>query len=313
MKRNDLIFGVNTHCDFYPVYRRENAGEQLKLISNMGCKIVRVNFYTFDFSDFYVPLANSYGLKVMLVVDGKLRTLSDSYDYAEEFELFRKIAERYDGNHGFGKIDYIQLNNEVDVYLSTFNPNFGDGETKEEYVQPAMDTMYKHFANAAAGVREAHTDVKILINAGWKHYGMFSYMMDKGIDIDLIGWDWYSDMSAALAKEGKRPFQIAETLHELFNKDIIICETNIWSNGKIDDEDVSNWDELFKIMDDAVSYPYVKGIILYECCDDMVLENSDRYEREAHFGLVKADKQGNMLGIKPVYNKLKDYFTQNIG
>ena len=307
MKREDFLWGVNTHCDFYPVYRRENADEQLRLIREMGCKIVRVNFYSFDFSDFYVPLANSKGLKVMLEVDGQLLNISDNYDAQSEYELYLKIAERYDGNHGYGKVDFIQINNEVDVFLSTFNLNFGDGETVEEFPQPMMQKIYEHFANAAAGIRAAKTDVKIVINAGWKHYGMFLYMQEKGIDFDLLGWDWYGDMSKVLKKEGKGAFGIAETLNKLFNKDIIVCETNVWSNSAIDDDDLSNWDELFSIIEDAVTYPYVKGLIIYECCDDMILENDNKYDREAHFGLIKADKQGNMLGVKPVYYKLKEY------
>ncbi len=312
MKCSDFLWGVNTHCDFYPVYRRENAEKQLKLIRDMGCGIVRTNFYNFDFSDFYVPLANAYGLKVMLVVDGYVDDFSGGYNKETDFELFRKVAERYDGNHGFGKIDFIQLNNEVDVKIGRFNPNFGDGETAEEFPQPIMQSAYEHFANAAVGVRAAKTDVKIVINAGWKHYGMLLYMREKGIDFDLVGWDWYTDMSKAMIREGKRAFQIAETLHELFDKDIIVCETNTWTNGSMDENDVTNWDDLFDIINDAVNYPYVKGLILYECCDEMHFEAGDQYEREAHFGLVKSDAQGNMLEIKPVYYKLKEYFTQNM-
>ncbi|MCQ2450009.1 MAG: glycosyl hydrolase 53 family protein [Clostridia bacterium] len=307
MNRTDFLWGVNTHCDFYPVYRRENAEKQLKLIRDMGSKIVRVNFYNFDFSDFYIPLANACGLKVMLVVDGYLRDISDNYNAAAEYELYRKIADRYDGNHGFGKIDFIQINNEVDVFLSAFNPKFGDGETIEEFPQPMMQKVYEHFANASAGIRAAKTDVKIVINAGWKHYGMFLYMNEKGIDFDLLGWDWYSDMATAMKREGKRPFQLAETLHDLFGKDIIVCETNIWTDSLIDTDDVSNWDDLFGIIDDAVSYPFVKGLIIYECCDEMPFEQEGTFNREAHFGLVKADKDGNMLEVKPVYYKLKDY------
>lgn len=307
MRCTDFLWGVNTHCDFYPVYRRSNAEEQLKLIRDMGCGIVRTNFYNFDFSDFYVPLANACGLKVMLVVDGQMRNPIDNYDTAAEFELYRKIAERYDGSHGFGKIDFIQISNEVDVFLSTFNPNFGDGETVEEFPQPMMQAVYERFANAAAGIRAAKNDVKIVINAGWKHYGMFLYMKEKGIDFDLIGWDWYTDMSRAMAREGKRAFQLAETLHELFGKDIIVCETNFWTDTAIDDDDVSNWDELFDIINDVMTYPYIKGLIIYECCDEMPFEPEGGFNREAHFGLIKADKQGNMLGVKPVYHKLKDY------
>ncbi len=313
MKREDFLFGVNTHCEFYPVYKRSNAEEQLKLIHNMGCGIVRTNFFNFDFSDFYIPLANARGLKVMLVVDGQLRNDPDNYDAVAEYELYREIAERYDGNHGFGKIDFIQINNEVDVFLSLRNPKFGDGETIEEFPQPLMQTVYERFANASAGIRAAKTDVKIVINAGWKHYGMFLYMKEKGIDFDLIGWDWYTDMSKAMAREGKRAFQIAETLHELFDKDIIVCETNIWTDNPIDVDDVSNWDGLFDIIDDVVTYPYVKGLIIYECCDEMPFEKDGTFNREAHFGLIKADKQGNMLGIKPIYDKLKEYFSQCIG
>lgn len=312
MKREDFLFGVNTHCDFYPVYRRSNAEEQLKLIREMGCGIVRVNFYNFDFSDFYVPLANANGLKVMLVVDGHVDDFSEGYNKEADFELFRKVAERYDGNHGFGKVDYIQLSNEVDVKISRYNPNFKDGETVEEFPQPIMQRAYEHFANAAAGIRAAKNDVKIVINAGWKHYGMFLYMKEKGIDFDLLGWDWYTDMSKAMEREGKRSFQLAETLHELFGKDIIVCETNAWTNGPINDDDVTNWDDLFRIIDDAASYPYVKGLILYECCDEMTFEQDGAFNREAHFGLVKSDTHGNMLGIKPVYYKLKEYFTQNM-
>ncbi|MCQ2450010.1 MAG: glycosyl hydrolase 53 family protein [Clostridia bacterium] len=299
------------HSNFYSVYGTEKLEEQVHLAAEMGCKILRNNFDINDIShvDTFVKLCNAYGIQIMLEYGGNIKSSGSETQRQEDYTIFKMIANRYNGKNGHGKIDYIQMENELDVYfaqqVASYGGYFGNGDSISNYPQDDLKRVCNNLKNASAAIRDADSDVRIVINAGWMHYGMFQYFQNEGLDYDILGWDWYTDMSSNFLGQGKTAFGIYDTLDSMFHKPIIICETNTWNNGPVDEDDPAAWDGLVKICEDAYSKPNVIGCIFYQMCDQLNFEKEGSYEREAHFGFIYADKFGNMTGKKAAYDRFQ--------
>lgn len=304
INRDDFLWGVNRHSNFYHLYGDENLEEQIHLMANMGAEIMRfdVNVTDIKSTDKTVKLCNAYGMKVMFVI-GDVCSFSDDYDAEYEYTIINAFAERYNGKNGHGKVDFFQLDNEIDLFLYK-QFNFGDGDDMTAYDATKMKKIAANFNNLSKGVRDADTDAEIIINHGWLHNGMYDWFEAYKVDYDIIGLDWYTDMAAAFTENGETPLSQAKHLHDKYKKDIIICETNQWTNSAIDETTDASWDDLILIMNEAYSYPFVKGCIVYELCDEKYFE-SDTYNREAHFGIINADRYGAMYEPKPIYYRLQ--------
>ena len=301
---------MNIHRDTYNVYANSNIEDIMHLMAEMGVRLVRTQFGTLDWTDRVVRLANEYNMKVM-IINGSVRSSLEKYDADSAFRTAAMIANRYNGKNGYGKVDYFQIDNEVDNYLIECAHNqgieLGDGSNKDKYPKEDVNRVCFQFSNYAAGIRSADTDAKIIINSGWLHYGFHDWLEELKVDYDIIGLDWYTDMSQNFENNGKRPVEQVEFLYNRYGKEIIICETNNWSNTERDDSDVSIWDSFIRLLDDAYKYPYVLGACVYEFCDELYFqENENVYNREAHFGMMYADKYGNILEPKPIYYRLKN-------
>ena len=70
-------------------------------------------------------------------------------------------------------------------------------------------------------------------------------------------------------------------------------------------------------MEDAYSQEYVIGFTFYELVDELQFESSEwqqghkTWNREAHFGLLFADRDGNLGESKPIYNRIKKVIGGN--
>lgn len=306
----DFMWGVNTHHDYYNVYASANVEDQMHLMAELGVKLIRTGFSSnLDWTDKVVRMANKYGMKVMLC-NGSVRSTLEEYDADLVFATAKMIANRYNGKKGYGKVDYIQIDNEVDNYLMSraheagLNP--GDGSDKNKYIKEDVERVCYMFNNYAAGIRAADSDIKIIINSGWTHYGFHDWLEEYKVDYDIIGFDWYTDMSTTFINRGKRPVEQVEFLHDRYGKDIIICETNQWVNEETDESNAASYDDFITLLNDAYTYPYVLGACVYELCDEAYMEKVDGpYYREAHFGLINADRHGNMYDPKPIYYRLQ--------
>lgn len=310
--REDFKWGVNIHDAGYKAYPLKYLEDHLALAKRMGSRILRVGFSGYEITDKAVKLANAYDMDIMLCHYAGIRDSEENYDGDYWYNLYKDIVNHYNGKNGNGYIKYFNIDNEIDNYLLhesdvNYKRIVGNGSVPEQYEPYMLRRTAERFKNVIRGVRDADSDVKIVLNFCWEHYGMLEYMFRNGVDWDITGYDWYADMSRAYMNCGKSAFQAARVAYEKWRKDIIICETNAWSDERPDENDIGTWYYLFAIMKDAYQMDFVKGCIFYELIDETDFENG-KYEREAHFGLIKADRDGNIGEPKIIYNTLKELF-----
>lgn len=307
--RDDFTWGVVMHTPGgTPTYSSLNLEKQLHYAAQMGSRLIRVDagFGSVSELDKLVQLCNEYKMKVMLVVYIPDRTFDDNYNTDTISQWFFSFASRYDGNHGNGKVDYIQIDNEMDLpLLAAANPDSiaPDGTKISHYNEEDIKNLTVQVKAAISGIRQASSDIKTVINMSWTHYGMLEYFYNSGVEWDIIGSDWYSNMFHL--QNNSDAYWVGDIIYKKFGKPIIICETNMFGKtSEWNENDISNWDELIIAMGDYYEKDYIIGAAIYELSDE-IEKNDSSYNQEANFGLLFTNDDGSVGQPKPIYYRIK--------
>ena len=288
---------------------------QIHLVAEMGSKIYRLNAqsYTEDIIEKVITLCEKYGIAVMLIVDIN----SGAGVVAGSFK---------------GRVKYYQVNNEMDgkcidwwnngteishFKMSTDIPRPPDDQCLDLWITRAIKGI--------KAVRAEDPGAKVLINGTWTHYGFLEYAFkrfkEESVDIDLIGWDWYSndEKNRGGVHVGDGFNSVAKHIYNTYKKDIIICEYNRWikdfdevsvggsqyvphlpgnGNKKIDLFEEDNMDTLMgPYLVNNIQYLYnnraenhIKGLIIYELIEEpgLLLTSGQDDWAEAKFGITYA-------------------------
>ena len=316
----DTAFGVNIHGIDNAAYKAENLEEQVALIARLGVKLVRLGHLEVDleYSDKLMSLLRKYGIKVMTVYSGDIKT--DPEELEALAETLTMLLTRYNGENGRGYIEYVQIGNETDIGLHEAK-NKGYGRDPDDYFTepvledptiPNLTTAKVFFDTLFAAARKANKNVKTCINFAHYNYGMLRWFKDHGVDFDVVGWDWYYNSSTA---NPETTAQLCDELHYYFpDKELIVCETNIdmrlyndeFRNGTHDREDPHVWDGLLAILDVLVEKGYFKYITVYELLDEY-----HGLAQEAFYGIVNTDSAGSLGQPHPIYYDLQKRFGGN--
>ncbi len=312
-ERKDFAWGINIkHASGYPAYKPESTEKMVLLAKDMGCKILRIGYdaENVENMDKTVRFANECGMDLMLCHYAGIAQSDEEYSADYYYNLFKSLANRYNGKNGHGVVKYFQIDNEVDLWVmhTAFAESGkvgGDGREIENFDISLLESARKKFEVAIKGVKDADSDAKTVINFAWEHYGMLQYMYENGIEWDVTGYDWYGDMAQVYINNGRTAFDSARTVYEKWGKEIIICETNQFYAEAFDETDPESWNILYEIMKDAYKMDFVKGCIFYELVDELYYEH-ETYERESHFGFIGSDKDCNLGEPKAVYYAVKE-------
>lgn len=316
--RDDFLWGSLLHArEWGSSFKAANLETQLYQLASVGGKILRVDIRetSYDQLDKTVKLCNAYGIKVMGIayLPGRTFDPNANVDYNYLKEYYRKIATRYDGKHGHGKIDYLQIDNELDNHLISYSGRSGNFMNISDFPEASLEKIASQVDVAIDAVHEANPEMKTIINIAWVHYGILKYFYQYGVEWDITGHDWYSDMFK-YGGNSEESYAPGPELYAMFKKPIIICETNmfmnIW-NGATEYPDYNNptwWNPLIDCFEDYYAKDYVIGCVVYEFWDELGHQKGSTWMGEAHFGMIEADKNGNFIKEKPIYNRCKTVF-----
>lgn len=314
--RKDFLWGVGLHAPAWSsTYSPTNLEMQLHQAAEMGCKIIRTGIATsIGHTDKTVRLANEYGMKVLLTLGIPGKTTGENYDLELIEQTFRMYATRYDGKHGYGKVDYIQIDNEMDNFLLAYGHEVGisggHGMEIANFDAKALKNLSVQVDAAIKGVRNSGSSAKTVINIAWVHYGMLKYFEKQGVNWDVTGHDWYQDMFG-WGNDKNEYYASGPELYELFKKPILICETNMWQNNfngtttGAPEDNYNYWDPLVKCMKNYYDKDFVIGAVFYEFWDELDHQSGNEWYGEAHFGFVKVNPNGTFKGFKPIYERVQ--------
>jgi len=328
----DFLVGVAGHpaAGEFTGYGGSDADieRQIHAAAEMGARIYRLDGsgMAIDFLEKVITLCERYDMEIMLVAASE----SSAETLTKRFK---------------GRVKYYQVRNEmcfqsiktepgtqISHYRMSTDPDAGDNKCLDLLVNEAVDIIKR--------IRAEDPDAEVLINSTWIHYGMLDYAFarfeEEGIDVDLIGWDWYSNYETNRSNLSDHPYladgfnSFAKYLHDRYNKDIIICEYNMWmrsfdsptfnfngvpypgnGNDRLDSFEEENLETLagpylvknLQYLYDNRNENHIKGLIIYELLEQTLHSNPF----EAKFGmnyvkpLNRSQRQYQILGPKPQY------------
>ena len=266
----------------------------------MGCDIYRLNYNPTNMSmlnylDKMVAEIQAYGMEVMLVMDDTSGTPQDVANRA------RIVAGRYKKGSQYGFIKYIQVFGEVDIVaLDQSGTTFTcDGSKPEHYDPQVIDEWYEKFNAALTTIRSVNKDAKTVVSFSYVHYGFLLALLERGLEWDIVGPDWYQDMGSF--QKLMDPLKKAFPHHEF-----LICEANVQSNKDNTHAPLSDWNWLLTGMDYCYNEDRIIGFIYYELLDELYfLDNPNTEAREAHFGFVSCSRDGTIGEPKPIFYEVQ--------
>lgn len=317
--RDDFLWGAQMHTPYWSgSYATHRIEEEVTLAYQMGVRVIRVDGSAPEgHLEKLIPLCNEYGIKVLLI--GYFSSFSfteacSDTDAAAITGHFRYLAERFNGLNGYGKIDYMQIGNEVDcAFLNTqYTTGVPNGRYESHFRDDWSKNVATYFKAAIDGVKSVENAPQTIINFSYWHYGFLLDLQKFGIDFDIIGHDWYSDMY--LPDNNDYYNSIGAALAENFDKPVFVCEGNLISNesdvaSEDNDPTASSWDRLIKCLNQAYRCSNVIGWSFYELMDEpeRQTQNNNVYTSEAHFGLMKI--VDGKITPKPIYYRLKNLIS----
>ncbi len=147
-----------------------------------------------------------------IVASGIDYTLTEAQNYTRGNDRGTAFATTWGAN-----FRYIEIGNEIENQLYVT----GDGDVFSNYDAVKYGKAKEWIRGVINGIIALRPAMKIVINAGWKHWGYTNKLISDGLQIDVIAWHWYSEMEQAY------PIQIAQKLIALYpTKEIWFNEVN---------------------------------------------------------------------------------------
>ena len=302
-------WGVNVNPSPVRNYSLEMWIKQMKYVTDLGSGWIRLVYDAkvsnrLEIYDEMVNDANKRSIQVLLSLDSTepVQTISNPYD--DGYKVASEVAEHYKG-----KIKYYQILNEIGGTVVK-GPEFGGEE--ESDIDNQKYTQVKEWSKGAiTAIRKIDPNAYIVIDSFWTHYKAVEMLIRDGIEFDILGWNWYSDMKMMGDKKLEDGSLLTEKLKS-FEKPIILAEVNgAPVNGRVNEENQAKF--IKEMADWAYNSGIINGFYVHELVD--IAPTATR--KEGFFGLIKYKKSsdggytyGDPKKAYEIYKELITKYTQ---
>lgn len=293
-------------------FNKERVAKEMQLLKQLGVSYIRSNLEIADnlasdspttaildqVNDEIVNLASQYWLNPVLVLEPGERFNEGDLDhvYNLAFDRAYRTAARYRN-----RVRYYQLSNEIsgvtlwraDDSGDSLPDPYGYKYNKERYER--AKAWLKGFSD---GVSKADPSARKIITGHWAWHKIIDYLVNDGVNFDIIGWAWYSPdgtdpTNLKIANIGKE-FNI-NLIDELakFKKEIWIIESNRHrgSYGPDGDGEEKQADFMQNVLNNIYYNKYIKGYFVFPFLDSPPEVNTTR--EDDYWGIVRIKKDAN--------------------
>lgn len=279
-------WGINVNPSPVRNYSLEMWNKQMKHVNDLGTGWIRL---TYDatvsnrleiFDEMVESTNNSWNIQVLLSLDSTepVQTISKPYD--DGYKVASEVAEHYKG-----KIKYYQILNEIGGTVVR-GAEFG-GEKESDIDAKKYENVREWSRGAIAAIRKIDPDAYTIVDSFWTHYVVVEKFVKDGIDFDILGWNWYSDMKMLSDKKLADGTLLTDKLKS-FGKPIILAEVN-GTPTKDQMNEKMQADFIGEIAEWAYNSGFINGFYVHELVD--IAPTKSR--QEGHFGLMTYKKSGD--------------------
>lgn len=312
-KKRKIIWGITGHPISQEAYLHQQSNfnnaiaDQLDLLKKCGLTWYRVdvptdtngnvqNFYPFE------DLKKQAGIKgIKLLPLLYLVGLDYNRSAADMYNLGLKCGKNFAVQHGRFFTHYeIGNEQEADLLVDGWR---SPGLSVTDYDAHKTTIVASYLKGLAKGIKSIEPKAKIIINtAGWVHYGFLERLIAEGVEFDITGYHWYSDMGK-LTEIRDYKFNMPDLLFKKFGKPVWITEISNrnGSNDMATEQQQATWAVTY--IKEAKSNPHIEAMFFYELYDQPVFQSA-----EGRYGIVKWTKKY----VQPVYKKAFYSIKENI-
>lgn len=309
---NKFLWGITVRPHALGSYSAKVWDRQLKLVKDLGVQYIRLTWQNdgwptpFEFHDPIIDRTKKQGFEIYLVLEALPHVLEQKDPYMDGYNNGFQIASHYKG-----KIKYYQLLNEA--ASTALKGGEYSGESESDYDPDKYAKVRDWLKGASEGISKADPKAKKIINDQWTHYAFFDMIARDGIDYDILGWDWFSDMGLMSEKTLSDGEKILMKL-EKFDKPIFLVEVNARPegvNGQKGQDEEKQAEFIKNMAEYALGQKSIKGFFILELID---VTNSGRGYTD-YYGIVSAVAKKNGVGVigKPrkAFEVLKEIIKNN--
>ncbi len=122
----------------------------------------------------------AHGLEPVLILDNGVNTYQAAYD------IGRQVGREYKG-----RVRYYQLMNEVNG--AAIKPGHA-GRTMTDYEPAKYQAVLNRVKGMSEGIASVDPKARRIITANWLGTAMVDELIADGVEFEIIGWNWFSDM-----------------------------------------------------------------------------------------------------------------------
>jgi len=148
------------------------------------------------------------------------------------------------------------------------------------------------------GVRAGDPNAQTIVNFTWLHYGFIQRLVNDGVDFDIIGADWYSNMGDITSVRGT--LDLPAYIKTQFGKPLWITEGNRWE-GSTGGNEAAQAAYISQDVSAMCNNPNISAYVVYELLDEPGVSPAF----EANMGLVY-----NPTSPKPAFDAYKQVIAR---
>jgi len=311
-----FIWGISGHPFTQEAYQQKQPQFQNSVTDQLDAiKLAGLGWYRMDigmYPDGTIPNADGFAKLVKAAGEKKIKILPLLYlmglDYNksadDNYNLGYQIGKKFTTEHG-QYFTHIELGNEQEPAL-LINGAASSGDKSSDYDLSKINILASYYKGMIAGIKAVKPSMQTIINtSGWVHYGYLELLQSAGVNYDIVGYHWYSEMGN-LTDVRQYHYNMPNLLFQKFKKPIWLTEISSRNdNANPNMESVqTNWLNIY--MKEARSNPHVKAVFFYELYDEPAFKNA-----ESGYGIIKWGAMYNNPTFKSAFYAIKKYVALN--
>lgn len=299
-----MVFGINGHPLTQHEYK-DNWTDQLKTIRNLGLQYYRID----------VPL-NQDGLpdkrfdkltalfagdtsKLLPILLTKAIGSTNKEVYKNAYAQGRLFFKQYGKN-----FSVVEVGNEEDNALILSGKY--DGTQPEHYNLEKANIEIAKLKGLVDGMRAVKPKVKVVVSLTWVHFYYLELLKQGGVQYDIIGYNWYSDMGD-ITNVSPPYGNVVKKVSLQYNKPVWITEFNL-REGSLHNRNDEQVNYLKQSIEAIAREKFVQGFIIYELYDQPSFKVNNPGESE--YGLLRRSAGKNVSEFKEAFLVYKNFIKK---